>query len=812
MVLQSSAAGRARPWSRLRRSLPLRWTGSWRPGLRTSVVGVTGLVVLATAFVTSALTADRLRDSATAAALHNAEAIVRGYVDTIVEEQDLALDAPQQAEIEAQLSRLVASGDLLRVTLWSRDGRAVYSTDSLVQGERFSIDESLATAFGGMSVAEYEESAGHGVADANLPPQLLEIYVPIRGSTDGNPIGVYEVYQDARPIELGVASVRRDVFLVSLGAATVLAVVVWLAFAAAARLLGTQNRRLQALTAELSASEARFRSLVQNSSDIVVVLDRRGVITYQSAAVQRVLGYAPTDRPDGSIFDLVHPEDAERTRTVLSGTGERPDGQAVLQVRMQHADGGWRWVEGIVANLLDDPAVRGLVLNYRDISERKALEDQLEHQAFHDPMTDLANRALFADRVEHALARRDRLGYEPVTILFVDLDDFKTVNDSLGHSAGDQLLRMVAERLASCIRPGDTAARLGGDEFGVLLEGADAAAASLVADRIHVAFAEPITLEGRQLAVTASIGIASTDTAGKTAQELLRNADAAMYTAKARGKAGHELFEPSMHASALRRLELRSALEEALKRNQFRLVYQLVVDLATRRPVGVEALLRWVRPDGRVALPAEFIPMAEESGLIVPVGRWVLDEACRQLADWRRGGAPEGLSMAVNVSARQIRSPELVGDVERAIRSAGIEPGCLVIEVTESALLDDSEGTAETIGALKAVGVRIALDDFGTGYSSLSHLRRFPIDVLKIDRSFVAALGRAGEDGALVRSVLRLGQTLKLEVVAEGIETTEQVERLVGMSGRLGQGFYFQAPMDGDEVGQLLASELRATG
>jgi len=798
------AAALLRPWPGVRG----RPVFGWRPSLRTWVVVASGLVVLGTAAIMAATTSEQLRRSATDGAMHNTEAIVRGFVDTIVSEDDLNIDAPHDARVQAQLDRLVASGDLLRVTVWSRDGRAAYSSDPEVRGQRFSIEGSLAVAFGGISVAEYRSEAG----DASLPTQLLEIYVPIRGSIDAAPIGVYEVFQDARPIEEQVAATRADVFLVSLGAASLLALIIFGAFAGASRLMTAQNRRLQSMTGELQRSEARFRSLVQNSSDIVAVLDPTGQIGYESTALERVLGHLAGERVGGSIFDLIHPDDAERARTVLAGIAARPGGQATIELRMLHADGSWRWMEGIGANLLDDPDVAGVVLNYRDISERKALEKQLEHQAFHDPMTDLANRALFGDRVQHALARGDRMGHGPTAVLFCDLDDFKTVNDSLGHAAGDELLRAVAERLRACIRPGDTAARLGGDEFGILLEEADAEGATLVAERILQGLAKPFSVEARQLAVTASIGIASTDTAAGTADELLRNADAAMYSAKARGKGRHELFEPSMHASALRRLELRAALEQALKEKQFRVFYQLVVELPTRRAVGVEALLRWQRPDGRMGLPGEFVPLAEESGLIVPIGRWVLSEACRQLAAWRRAGVPTEISMAVNVSARQIRAADLVADVSRALADSGIDAPSLVLELTESALLDETETTASTIGRLKGLGVRIALDDFGTGYSSLSHLQRFPIDVLKIDRSFVAALARKGDDAALVRSVLRLGQTLKLDVVAEGIETTEQLERLLRMSGRYGQGFYFQAPMDGDAVGRLLATEVRAAG
>jgi diguanylate cyclase (GGDEF)-like protein len=395
------------------------------------------------------------------------------------------------------------------------------------------------------------------------------------------------------------------------------------------------------------------------------------------------------------------------------------------------------------------------------------------------------------------------------------------VNDSLGHAAGDELLTAVAERIRACLRRQDTPSRLGGDEFGILLEDTDGNTAAAIAERILEALRQPFALGARQLVVQASIGIAQGGGAaaeagsrvrdGQSADELLRNADAAMYTAKARGKARHEFYEARMHATALRRLDLRERLEAALEANAFVLHYQPVVDLADGSIAGVEALVRWPQPNGDILPPAEFVPLAEESGQIVPLGRWVLQEATRQAARWRKlMPASQAFSMAVNVASRQLQDANFHEVVAATLRRARLAPGDLVLEVTESALLDDGEATADNIARLKAAGIRLALDDFGTGYSSLSHLRRFPIDQLKIDRSFVSGIDEdAHGERALVRSIIRLAGALDLETVAEGIEKPEQVARLRALGASLGQGYHFARPMEAAALTRLLRRGLR---
>jgi diguanylate cyclase (GGDEF)-like protein/PAS domain S-box-containing protein len=791
-----------------------------RPGLRFIVVGGSAAVIIVMAISIAASASSHLRESASLSAARSVDAIVRGYIDPIFSPESLDLGAAVDPQVSAQLARLVASPDMRRINIWTRDGRAMYSTDETVVGQRLDIGHELATAFAGHTTSEFGDRASLDGPATDLPDRYLDVYSPIRGLSDANPIGVFEVYLDARAIEQQVEATRQDVFLITLAAGGGLLGVLWLAFAGASRRLGIQNRslrrlneRLNGMAVDLRRSEARFRSLVQNSSDVVAVLDPDGVVVYESAAVQRVLGHDATAHIERPFAESVHPDDLPLATSLLrrvDGEAHHPVASHAAEIRLRHADGDWRWVEVVGQNLLQDPDVAGLVLNYRDITERRRLEEQLMHEALHDPLTELANRVLFADRVTHALARR-RGSADAAAVLFLDIDDFKLINDSLGHLSGDRVLRVVAERVQHCLRRGDTAARLGGDEFGVLLEDASAGRASDVADRILDVLRRPFEIDGRQLAIRASIGIAvESDSVGQgaSAEELLRNADAAMYTAKASGKDRFEFFRADMRASALRRLEVRSRIEDALRMGEFVVEYQPVVRLSDTTMVSMEALVRWRQPDGRLAPPAEFIPIAEETGLIVALGRWVLEEACRHAAGWSAMRPADPPSIAVNVAARQLREPGFADDVDRVLATTGLPPTSLIIEITESALLDEGSATTDAIRALKALGIRIALDDFGTGYSSLSHLRRYPIDVLKIDRSFVDGVDSGGPDErALVRSIIRLAQSLKLETVAEGIERPEQLNRLRLLGAGFGQGFLFWRPMGREAIESLLLDE-----
>jgi diguanylate cyclase (GGDEF)-like protein/PAS domain S-box-containing protein len=556
--------------------------------------------------------------------------------------------------------------------------------------------------------------------------------------------------------------------------------------------------------------EARFGSLVRHASDLITVIGLDRTISYQSPSIERLLGYAPED-VTGWLFDqLVHPSDGGRVQQMLADGATVPAGQPhVVECTLVHRDGTPQQFEVNYTNLLDDEHVGGIVLNCRDISERKAFEEQLTHQAFHDPVTGLANRALFAERVRHAIARsrREHLG---IAVVFLDLDDFKTINDSLGHAAGDEVLVEVAKRLATSIRASDTAARFGGDEFALLLEDIEGVQeAADTAERALEALAVPLRVGHKELSLRCSIGISvvSDDSPGG-AEELIRDADAAMYRAKRDGKGSYCMFEPEMHEGVLARLELRTDLQRAIATEQLALHYQPVVRLDDGSISGVEALLRWRHPERGMIPPDQFIPLAEETGLIVPIGRWVLREGCRQARRMRDALPPDAaLTMSINLSVKQLQHSDVIADVRDAVTEAGIDPSTLVLEITETVLMADTDLAVARLKELKALGVRIALDDFGTGYSSLSYLSRFPVDMLKMDRSFLRD-GATPEMSELTSAVLALGTTLSLRVVAEGIELSEQWTSLRDLGCEFGQGFFFAYPMDADAALEHLAAQL----
>ena len=448
-------------------------------------------------------------------------------------------------------------------------------------------------------------------------------------------------------------------------------------------------------------------------------------------------------------------------------------------------------------------AVTGALGLAVDITDRKRLEEQLTHQAFHDGLTGLANRALFLDRARHAVARAPRNG--PATVLFLDLDNFKVVNDSLGHAEGDRLLQSVATRLVNLTRAGDTVARIGGDEFAVLLEQvADGPDAAIVADRILEALRTPIRLQGQEVSLRASIGIAH-HRVGEDADELLRNADVAMHRAKGAGKGRHLAYEPAMRAAVVERLEIEADLRHAIDAGHLRLVYQPVVELGTGRVTCAEALLRWRHHVKGMVLPAAFIGVAEESGLIVEIGRWAVREACEQLRRWDADLDPGAVpAVAVNISGRQFEDGALVDDVAAALRETGVAPERLTLEITESVVMRRTDATIERLRALKALGVRLAIDDFGTGYSSLAYLQRFPIDILKIDKAFVDGVALGGTEVALARAIIGLGDALGLTTVAEGVERAEQRDALDTLGCRLAQGYLFARPLPAEEMVRML--------
>jgi diguanylate cyclase (GGDEF)-like protein/PAS domain S-box-containing protein len=548
-------------------------------------------------------------------------------------------------------------------------------------------------------------------------------------------------------------------------------------------------------------NEARFRSLVQHSSDVIIITRADGLIRFVSPSATRVLGYDQAEMLRHMVSELLHPDDRERAATFFRNAAQSPGVSGPVEWRFRQPDGSWLHAEILATNLLMDTTVRGVVLNTRNVSERRRLEEQLTHQAFHDPLTGLANRALFRDRVSHALALAQRRGSQ-VTVLFLDLDDFKTVNDSLGHAEGDRLLIAAAERFLACARTADTVARLGGDEFAILIEGTDGQDG--LPDRIAAAMSHPFSLSGNQLRVTASIGVASAS-AGDSADDLLRNADMAMYAAKRHGKGRSETYESRMYADIRERLDLEAALRAAIEKQELTLFYQPIVNLQSGSIYGMEALLRWEHPQFGRLLPEHFVPLAEETGLIVQLGSWVLGEACRQLQVWRAAHPELPLAVSVNISGRQLHGSGLVDALSQTLTSSGADPSSVILEITESVLMQQTDAVLERLQQLKGFGVRLAIDDFGTGYSSLSYLQRFPIDILKIAKPFVEEVSKGADRAALARAIVGLGDTLKLQTIAEGIERAEQRGALIELGCTLGQGHHFWPALSVAAIGELLS-------
>lgn len=687
------------------------------------------------------------------------------------------------------------------------------------------------------------------------------------------------------------------------------------------------------LYSEARRSELRYRTLTQNSSDVVTLLGADGLIHYQSPSIERVLGYGPEESVGESAFSFVHPDDVDRVRKAFAGGLGDPTSRPVVEYRFRHKAGTWRWLESVGANLLDTPGLGEFVVNSRDITERKLAErslkeseqrfrrsfrdaaigmvlvspagrflqtnrafrdivgygegellsmtflelthpddvatnlahfkqmlageidayqvekryvhseghgvwaflsasvvrddggepvyfvcqiqditerkmlgERLHHRAFHDPLTELPNRQLFVDRLAQAHRRAGRRSPSRVAVLFMDIDGFKVVNDSLGHRAGDLLLVVVSQRLRRCLRPEDTLARFGGDEFVVLLEDVEGPEHALrVAKRIAIELQRPFAVDGRELFVSVSVGIALGDAQGKDPEDLVRDADTAMYRAKAEGT-GYAIFDPTMYERAVRRLELENDLRRATENDDFVVHYQPIVDLRTGETWGVEALTRWNHPVRGLLDPAEFVPAAEESGLILPMGERVLEAACREAKKWEQY-RPEGppLIVSVNLSARQLGRPDLADKLEETLTDLGLQGGRLCLDVTETVYVKALEANTRALDRIRRMGVRISIDDFGTGYSSLSYLKHLPADTLKIDRSFVNGLGVDPGDTAIVRTIIELAHTLGMAVVAEGVERPVQTKALQEMGCDLGQGYHFSRPLPSEEVPEFLA-------
>ena len=586
-----------------------------------------------------------------------------------------------------------------------------------------------------------------------------------------------------------------------------------------------QHLQLQRIRRELTERNQLFEIITENAADMIAVIDSSGNRLYNSSAYLKVLGYSPEELKLSSSVEQIHPEDQQRVleaadKARITGRGER------LEYRMRHKDGTWRVLESVATAIQNEegPTERLVIVN-RDITERKRAEESLAHNALHDALTNLPNRTLFLDRVRHALALSQRhTGYK-FAVLFIDLDEFKVFNDSLGHAAGDVLLVQISRRLTISIRGVDTIARsgpmqgtntfaseeslarLGGDEFTILLEDIrDCGDAIRVAERIQERLSIPFVVEGQNIVTTASIGIAFCAASYANSEDLVRDAEIAMYRAKREGKARCQVFDNAMHTLAVKRLRLETDLRRALELGEFRVHYQPIVSLHTGMIAGFEALTRWQRPEGILA-PIEFIAVAEEIGLIIPMNRQLLREACQHLRSWQSEfpSCPP-LTMSVNINSREFAQPDLASEIGKALEETGVDPGCVQLEIVERIAMGDAEKSGHVLSRLKALGVRLSIDDFGTGYSSLSRLRRIPVDTLKIDRAFISSINSDPESREIVRIIIMLAHNLGLKVVAEGTETQEHINLLKQLNCEMAQGYFFSRPADDQAMLRLLAS------
>jgi len=562
----------------------------------------------------------------------------------------------------------------------------------------------------------------------------------------------------------------------------------------------------------LRESEERFRALTEQSTDIILLADPLGRIKYASPSVHAVLAVHGDQLVGMNMSDLVHPDDIVKT-TMSQGSvtsGPVPGQNRIIEVRLRHADGGWLHFECVVRDLLQHKNIGGIVYNARDITDRKYAQEELVFNATHDVLTGLPNRVLFLGRLQSVVDQMKRHPDLAAAVLFIDIDDFKVVNDCYGHAIGDALIKEVSSRLGACIRGNGTVARMGGDEFTVLVEDiSDPSDAIRVAERIQSSLRQPCVLDGLEIFKSASIGIALTSP-DASAEGVLQNADIAMYRAKDKGKACSEIFDRAMHEQVLNRLRLEEKLRYALENKELSLHYQPIVAVDTGTVLGFEALLRWEPQDSISIPPSTFVPVAEQSGLIVPVSVWVLRTACFEAASWQQQYAAEPpLYVSINISAKHFSHSGFVRHVKDALEESAIDPRCLAIELTESVAMNDVAATRETMSQLKSLGVHLSIDDFGTGYSSLSYLRRFPVDTLKIDQSFVKTMD--AENYAIVKTIIGLAHNLDLKVVAEGVETKKQRQLLLLAGCGLAQGHFFAEPMRAESVGAFMESTRRSS-
>ncbi len=557
----------------------------------------------------------------------------------------------------------------------------------------------------------------------------------------------------------------------------------------------------------LRESEVRFRALTEQSTDIILIADPSGQIQYASPSVHTVLAVHGESLVGRNMIDLVHPDDFLKTMNTGSrsvASGQNP----IAEFRLRHADGRWLCFECVVRNLIQHKNIGGIVYNARDITERKQSQEELLFNATHDVLTGLPNRALFLGRLQSVVDRMKRHPHQGAAVLFIDIDDFKVVNDCYGHTTGDDLIKEVSNRLRACMRSDGTIARMGGDEFTVLVEDVtDPSDAIRVAERIQSSLAQPFLLQGHEVFKSMSIGIALTSPE-VPAETVLQNADIAMYRAKSQGKACSELFDRTMHEQVMSRLLLEAKLRYALENEELTLHYQPIVAVDTGAVQGFEALLRWQPSGSNLIPPGTFIPLAEQCGLIVPISAWVLKKACLEAASWQqRYPADPPLYVSINISSKHFSHAGFIGHVKDALEESAVDPQCITIELTESLAMNDVAATGQTMSQLRTLGVKLSIDDFGAGYSSLSYLRRFPVDTLKIDQSFVKTMD--AENYAIVKTIVGLARNLDLKVIAEGVETINQRQLLALAGCGSAQGYLFAEPMPAKSVGVFIESNRR---
>lgn len=570
-----------------------------------------------------------------------------------------------------------------------------------------------------------------------------------------------------------------------------------------------RTQELWGINAELQSSEARFRLITENMSDLICLHEPNGHYLYLSPSCQTLLGFQEHELLGSNPHDLFHPEDLKRlqSQAYLSTSRDEPFS---ITYRIRKKTGEYIWVETLAKPIIGGTGeVVRVVTSSRDITARIWAEEQLVYAAVHDALTGLPNRILFMEKVDRALQQAKQDEDYLFAILFIDLDRFKLVNDSLGHLIGDRLLVAVAQLLAECLRSTDTVARLGGDEFTLLLDELQSVADAIqIAERIQAKLKFPFDLEGHIVSTTASIGIVLGSPAYEQSLDLLRDADIAMYRAKDAGKARYEIFDRTMHAQALQLLQLETALRQAIAQNEFLLYYQPIVSLVTGQLTGFEALVRWQHPDQGLVYPDAFIPVSEDSGLILPIGRWVLWEACRQLRDWQlQLPAAENLTVSVNLSSRQIKEPDFVTQLDQILAETGLSGSSLNLEITESMMIENTEAVSAMLLQIRERQIQLGIDDFGTGYSSLSYLHRFSVNSLKIDRTFINCMSLEDEKSGIVRAIITLAHTLGMEVIAEGVETPHQLNLLKSLACEFAQGYFFARPLNCESARQLIESE-----